>query len=199
MGPDLAVFLHIAEKGSRSVEQRDFLHRPSFKTCTKAVCLRDPALCESVACQGLPTRPRPEIGRILVTGASGYVGGRLVVELLSRGYQVRAMVRRKLTIYAHRWPGAEIVEADALRPDSLLEALQGVRVAYYLIHSMMLGPQSFSKSDLQAAHNFAEAAQAAGVERIVYLGGWANGSPTCPNTCETGSKWRRCFAAEPPP
>lgn len=153
------------------MEQKDSLHRPSFKTCTKAVCLRNPALCENVSCQGLPTRPRPKIGRILVTGASGYVGGRLVVELLSRGYQVRAMVRRKREIHANRWPGAEIAEADALRPDSLREAMQDIRVAYYLIHSMMLGPRSFSKSDLQAARNFAEAAQATGVERIIYLGG----------------------------
>src|SRR5512147_979978 len=118
-------------------ELKGFLHNPSVRTCTKAVCLRNPALCESVICQGLPTRPRPEIGRILVTGASGYVGGRLVVELLNRGYQVRAMVRRKLSIYEQRWPGAEIVEGDALRPESLREALEGVRIAYYLIHSMM--------------------------------------------------------------
>ncbi len=153
------------------VDQKSFLHRPSVKTCDKAVCLRNPDLCENIICQGLPTRPVPEIGRILVTGASGYVGGRLVVELLNRGYQVRAMVRRKLSIFAHRWPGAEIVEADALKPGSLREALEGVRIAYYLIHSMMLGPRSFSKSDLEAAHNFARAAEAAGVERIVYLGG----------------------------
>jgi uncharacterized protein YbjT (DUF2867 family) len=153
------------------LEQKSFLHRPSVKTCTRGACLRDPGLCENVLCQGLPTRARPEVGRILVTGASGYVGGRLVVELLDRGYQVRAMVRRKLTIYAHRWPGVELVEADALKPDSLRDALAGVRIAYYLIHSMMLGPRSFSKSDLQAARNFAEAAQAAGVQRIIYLGG----------------------------
>ena len=153
------------------MDSRSFLNRPSVQTCHKAVCLRNPALCENVSCQGLPTRARPEIGRILVTGASGYVGGRLIVELLNRGYKVRAMVRRKLTIHANRWPGAEIVEADALRPESLREALEGVRVAYYLIHSMMLGPRSFSKSDLEAARNFAEAAQATGVDRIVYLGG----------------------------
>jgi uncharacterized protein YbjT (DUF2867 family) len=152
-------------------ELREFLHRPTVESCAKGVCLRDPALCESVVCHGLPTRARPEIGRILVTGASGYVGGRLVVELLNRGYSVRAMVRRKLTIYEQRWPAAEIVEADALRPDTLRRAFEGVRVAYYLIHSMMLGPRSFSKSDLQAARNFAEAAQEARIDRIVYLGG----------------------------
>jgi uncharacterized protein YbjT (DUF2867 family) len=122
-------------------------------------------------CQGLPTRPKPELGRILVTGASGYVGGRLIIELISRGYQVRAMVRRKLAIQEQRWPGAEIIEADALNPDSLRQALDGVRLAYYLIHSMMLGPQSFATSDLVAARNFARCAQQAGVERIVYLGG----------------------------
>jgi uncharacterized protein YbjT (DUF2867 family) len=158
-------------RGVDLVQIKGFLHNPSVKTCTKAACLRNPALCENVSCQGLPTRPKPEIGRILVTGASGYVGGRLIVELLNRGYQVRAMVRRKLPTYAVRWPGVEVVEADALKPDSLRESMRDVRIAYYLIHSMMLGPQSFSKSDLEAAHNFAQAAQTAGVERIIYLGG----------------------------
>jgi uncharacterized protein YbjT (DUF2867 family) len=151
--------------------QKGFLHHASFKTCTRAACLRNPSLCENVICQGLPTRAKPDIGRVLVTGASGYVGGRLIVELIGRGYQVRAMVRRKLATYAYRWPGVEVVEADALNPDSLREALTGVRIAYYLIHSMMLGPQSFSKSDLEAARNFSQAAQAAGVDRIIYLGG----------------------------
>lgn len=135
------------------------------------MCLRNPGLCENVICQGLPTRPRPEIGPILITGASGYVGGRLTVELLNRGYRVRAMVRRKLAVHARRWPGAEIVEADALNPESLRQALDGVRVAYYLIHSMMLGPHSFQASDLQAARNFAGAAAEAGLDRIIYLGG----------------------------
>ena len=152
-------------------ESKKLLHRPTVKTCAKAACLGNPQLCEHIICQGLPTKARPEIGLVLVTGASGYVGGRLIVELLSRGYRVRAMVRRKLASHAHRWPGAEIVEADALRPETLREALQGVQIAYYLIHSMMLGPKSFSNSDLQAASNFSGAAESAGVERIVYLGG----------------------------
>jgi uncharacterized protein YbjT (DUF2867 family) len=153
------------------VEPGNFLHRPTVKSCANGICLHNPALCERVICQGLPTKPKPEVGRILVTGASGYVGGRLLVELLNRGYQVRAMVRRKLSIHEQRWPGAEIVEADALRPDTLHRALEGIGVAYYLIHSMMLGPRSFSESDLQAARNFAAAAQEARVGRIVYLGG----------------------------
>jgi uncharacterized protein YbjT (DUF2867 family) len=152
-------------------EQKGFSYIPTVKTCTRGVCLRNPALCENAICQGLPTRPKPNIGRILVTGASGYVGGRLIIELINRGYQVRAMVRRKLAIQEQRWPGAEVVEADALDPESLSKALQEVRVAYYLIHSMMLGPQSFSTSDLQAARNFARCAQAAGLDRMIYLGG----------------------------
>jgi len=152
-------------------QQKYFSYIPTVKTCTRGVCLRDPQLCENVTCQGLPTRPKRDAGRILVTGASGYVGGRLVSELINRGYEVRAMVRRKLAFQAQRWPGAEIVEADALNADSLREALNGIRIAYYLIHSMMLGPQSFSTSDLEAAGNFARCAEAAGLDRIVYLGG----------------------------
>jgi uncharacterized protein YbjT (DUF2867 family) len=99
------------------------------------------------------------------------VGGRLIVELINRGYQVRAMVRRKLAVQEQRWPGAEVVEADALNPDSLMEAMKGIRVAYYLIHSMMLGPQSFSTSDLEASRNFSQCAEASGLDRIIYLGG----------------------------
>ncbi|MBP1625478.1 MAG: family oxidoreductase, partial [Acidobacteria bacterium] len=153
------------------LDQKSFSYIPTVVTCTKAVCRRNPELCENVVCQGLPTKPNPSVGRILVTGASGYVGGRLIVELINRGYQVRAMVRRKLAVQEQRWPGAEVVEADALNPDSLMEAMKGIRVAYYLIHSMMLGPQSFSTSDLEASRNFSQCAEASGLDRIIYLGG----------------------------
>ncbi|MCY2925225.1 MAG: SDR family oxidoreductase [Planctomycetota bacterium] len=128
-------------------------------------------LDDSLFCHDLPSAPRPQIGTILVTGASGYIGGRLVPELLARGYRVRAMVRAASPEYAARWPGAQIVVADALRPADLDRALEGVHTAYYLIHSLLLGPENFSAADLLAAANFRRAAHAAGAARIIYLGG----------------------------
>ena len=122
-------------------------------------------------CGDLPTTPRTDLGTILVTGASGYIGGRLVPELVARGYRVRAMVRGQETGDLISWPEVEVVTADALDPVSLARALAGVSVAYYLIHSMVLGPEEFARADLLSARNFREAAQDAGVERIIYLGG----------------------------
>ena len=84
-------------------------------------------------CNDLPTNPKPELGKILVTGASGYIGGRLVPELINRGYQVKVMVRRFSPEYAQRWPEAEIVVADALDFNSLKQALKGIHTAYYLV------------------------------------------------------------------
>ena len=114
---------------------------------------------EELFCADLPSTAQPEMGKILVTGASGYIGGRLVPELLARGYQVRAMVRASSPEYATRWPQAEIVVADALEPSDLKGALQGVHTAYYLIHSLLLGPKEFSAADVQAAVNFRVAAE----------------------------------------
>ena len=122
-------------------------------------------------CVDLPTSPRDLPGSVLVTGASGYIGGRLVPELLERGYRVRAMVRGGSAEISGRWPGVEIVTADALDRKSLAGALNGVDTAYYLIHSMLLGPGEFAGADAEAASNFAEAAAECGVRRIIYLGG----------------------------
>jgi uncharacterized protein YbjT (DUF2867 family) len=121
-------------------------------------------------CYDLPSEPRPEIGRVLVTGATGYIGGRLVPELLARGYLVRVMVRASAEEYRDRWPGAEVVVADALDPDSLRRALQGIHTAYYLIHSLLLGPREFEATETQAAGNFRRAAEQEEVARIIYLG-----------------------------
>ena len=126
---------------------------------------------EELFCDELPTRRRPEIGKILVTGASGYIGGRLAPELLARGYQVRAMVRLASPVYETRWPGAEIVVADTLQPESLRAAMQDVHTAYYLIHSLLLGPDKFEEAEIEAAANFRKAAERAHVSRIIYLGG----------------------------
>lgn len=122
-------------------------------------------------CDGLPSRPQPSIGRILVTGASGYIGGRLVPELLARGYHVRAMVRVGSPEYSSAWPDAEVVVADALKSEQLENALNGVDTAYYLIHSLQLGPKDFEVADIKAAENFQRAATKCQIRRIIYLGG----------------------------
>lgn len=126
---------------------------------------------ESLFCRELPTRPDRDAGLVLVTGARGYIGGRLVPELLARGYRVRRMVRGHAQRFRDGPPEAEDVIADALDPDGLRRALEGVDVAYYLIHSMQLGPREFAEADARAAANFRLAAAEAGVRRIVYLGG----------------------------
>lgn len=108
--------------------------------------------------------------RALVLGASGYVGTHLVPFLAERGFSVRAAARRRDVLEARAWPGVEIVTADALDPTSLDSALQGVEVAYYLVHSMAAGAD-FPRLDRQAAALFRDAAARAGVRRIAYLGG----------------------------
>lgn len=126
---------------------------------------------DQLFCFDLPTTPRPGIGKILVSGASGYIGGRLVPELLARDYQVRVMVRADSPGYKERWPEVEVVVADALDKEGLRKALQGIHTAYYLIHSMLLGEKKFELADIRAAGNFREAAEENHVSRIIYLGG----------------------------
>ncbi|MBK7743079.1 MAG: DUF2867 domain-containing protein [Betaproteobacteria bacterium] len=110
------------------------------------------------------------MNRALVFGASGYVGTHLVPALAARGATVRAAARRRSVLEARDWPGIELVQADALAPDTLGPALAGVDVAYYLVHSMAAG-RDFPRLDREAAENFRAAAERAGVRRIVYLGG----------------------------
>ncbi|HYN75321.1 MAG TPA: SDR family oxidoreductase [Candidatus Limnocylindria bacterium] len=106
----------------------------------------------------------------LVTGATGYVGGRLVPELLAAGYRVRCLVRVAERLRDHPWAGqVEIIEGDASRAQDLDRALADVDVAYYLIHA--LGSDSFETEDRAMARGFGAAAERAGVGRIVYLGG----------------------------
>jgi uncharacterized protein YbjT (DUF2867 family) len=104
----------------------------------------------------------------LVTGASGYVGGFLIEELLRRGRRVRALARDPSR--SGLPPQVDVRGGDAVSGRGLREALEGCRTAYYLIHSM--GPdEDFARRDREAAVNFGEAARAAGTERVVYLGG----------------------------
>jgi uncharacterized protein YbjT (DUF2867 family) len=122
-------------------------------------------------CHDLPTKPQHSIGKILVTGASGYIGGRLVPELLARGYKVRIMLRAPSPEYEELWPGVEVVVADAFDMESLRRALDGIDTLYYLIHSLLLGPEDFMSADVRAAMNFREVAAEKKVKRIIYLGG----------------------------
>lgn len=106
--------------------------------------------------------------RVLVTGATGFVGGRLVPELVAAGHEVRALVRDRGRYDAPA--GVTVFEGDVLDRGSFEEALDGVDVAYYLIHSMHAG-EDFAERDRRAATNFRDAATEAGVSRVVYLGG----------------------------
>ena len=110
--------------------------------------------------------------RILVTGATGYIGGRLVPQLLAGGYEVRCLARDPNRLRGRGWENeVEIVAGDVLDRGSLASALAGCRGAYYLVHSMAGGRGSFRDRDLHAAENFATAAAEAGLGRIIYLGG----------------------------
>jgi uncharacterized protein YbjT (DUF2867 family) len=122
-----------------------------------------------------PPWPGPSPLRCLVTGASGYIGGRLVPELLAAGCSVRCMARDPGKLSDRPWSGdVEIVAADALEGAGVRRALESVDVAYYLIHALGTGA-SFEQRDRDAAAIFAEAAMSAGVTRIVYLGGIISG------------------------
>jgi uncharacterized protein YbjT (DUF2867 family) len=108
--------------------------------------------------------------KILVVGASGYIGGRLVPLLLEHGHDL-VLLGRNVRLLEARFPGTQIVQGDLLEPESLPPALVGIEVAYYLAHSMGSSAEGFAERDLRAAASFASAAGAAGVRQIVYLGG----------------------------
>jgi uncharacterized protein YbjT (DUF2867 family) len=107
----------------------------------------------------------------LVTGASGYIGGRLVPELLEAGHRVRCLARAPGKLRDHPWADeVEIVKGDVTDEESVRAAMEGVDVAYYLVHALGTG-RDFERTDRRAAEVFGAQAKAAGVRRIVYLGG----------------------------
>jgi uncharacterized protein YbjT (DUF2867 family) len=109
--------------------------------------------------------------QVLVTGVTGYIGGRLVPELLEAGYRVRVMARSPRRLDGRSWGDqVDVVEADASEPDQVARAVEGVDVAYYLIHALNTGSR-FESRDRHTARTFAHACRDAGVGRIVYLGG----------------------------
>ncbi len=121
--------------------------------------------------------PSPSARTCLVTGATGYVGGRLVPQLLAQGYRVKVLARHPERLRDVPWaPDVEVVPGDALDPDSLRAAMAGVDVAYYLLHSLQEG-DGLEAAERRMADGFAAAAAATGVARIVYLGGLAPDIP----------------------
>jgi uncharacterized protein YbjT (DUF2867 family) len=108
---------------------------------------------------------------VLVSGSTGYIGGRLVPRLLQAGYRVRCLVRDPARLQGRPWlDQVQVVAGDVLRPETLDSAMAGVAAAYYLVHSMA-GGQGFHERDLTAARYFGSAAARAGVSRIIYVGG----------------------------
>jgi uncharacterized protein YbjT (DUF2867 family) len=132
---------------------------------------------------------------ILVTGATGYIASRLIPRLLDAGYKVRCLARDPLRLRGRSWFGSvEVIQADVTLPATLGPALQGVHTAYYLIHNMSSG-HGYIARELQAARNFAAAAEEAALEHVIYLGGLADPeqhiAPHMRSRIETGEILRR--------
>lgn len=117
---------------------------------------------------------------ISITGATGYIGGRLAPRLLETGYRVRCLVRSPQKLKDRPWtehPNLEIAQADLGNLDAIARGLQGSEIAYYLVHSMISAGAGYAEQDRRHATAFARAARDAGVQRIIYLGGLGETGP----------------------
>lgn len=151
----------------------DRSHRPSGARLGKVTDLEDTSDggSDDLSLPDGPDGPDSSRPRCLVTGATGYIGGRLVPALLDAGYRVRALARTPQKLRDYPWADrVEVVRGDVTDAASLAEAMRDVDVAYYLVHALGSG-SDFEETDRRAARTFGERARAAGVRRIVYLGG----------------------------
>lgn len=139
---------------------------------------------------------------VLVTGATGYVGGRLVPQLLSSGYRVRVMGRSLDKIRCRPWAGhpmTELVQADIHDTETLERATKGCRAAFYLIHSMNPRHKDFAEADRRAARNMVRAAASGGLERIIYLGGLGSDDPSLSKHLRSRTEVARILQSGPVP
>jgi uncharacterized protein YbjT (DUF2867 family) len=132
---------------------------------------------------------------ILVSGATGYIASRLIPQLLGRGCRVRALARQPERLKSRKWVSqVELIRGDVMEPQTLPPALDGVHTAYYLIHNMSRG-RGYTSVEIEGARNFASAAEEAGVEHIIYLGGLADPeqhiAPHMRSRIETGVTLRK--------
>lgn len=136
---------------------------------------------------------------ILVTGASGTIGSALVDRFIADRLAPRVSSRHPSTL-TERWPSLEAVQLDVLRPLTLAPALEGVTTAYYLVHSMEPSADGdFSERDADGARTFGEAALAAGVERVIYLGGLGEEGPELSEHLASRHETGRILAESGPP
>jgi uncharacterized protein YbjT (DUF2867 family) len=111
------------------------------------------------------------MAKILIFGATGYIGGRLVPRLLERGHQLRLLVRDPRKVSGKGWKDVEVLEGDILRPETLPPAFKDIDYVYYLVHSMSGSASNFEKQDRSAAWNIVTLCQINNVKRVIYLGG----------------------------
>ena len=139
---------------------------------------------------------------VLVTGATGYIGGRLVPRLLEAGYRVRCAAREPRKLSNRSWanhPNVHVLRCDISDRDALRNALEGCRVAYYLVHSMMVAGAEYRQRDRILAEAFAETAKAVGLERIIYLGGLGEAGDNLSNHLVSRREVERALASGPVP